>query len=55
MRSSDQFSIACVSSEQLNIQHSKLNIAVGIVPMLSVKCLMLNSWIIRDRKNTQQA
>ena len=32
------------SSDQLNIQHSTFNIAVGFVPMFSVKCLMLNCY-----------
>ena len=31
----EQFFIACVSSEQLKIQHSKFNIAVGINSQLN--------------------
>ena len=35
-------------SQALAENNSKFNIAVGFVPMFSVKCLMLNSWIIHD-------
>ena len=42
------FNIQNPTLPKATIQHSKFNIAVGIVPMFSVKCLMLNSWIIHD-------
>ena len=42
------FNIQNSTLPKATIQHSTLNIAKGFVPMLSVKCLMLNSWIIHD-------
>ena len=38
------FNIQNPTLPKATIQHSKFNIAVGFVPMFSVKCLMLNCY-----------